>query len=333
MNTRRQRLFAWAARGRIAAPDFGRALEAAEVLPTAADWRRFLDQALLWLGTVMLASGVIFFFAYNWDELHRFARFALVQGGLLACLAVMAWTGPDRPAGRAALLGACLLTGALLALIGQTYQSGADTVELFAAWAALILPWALLGRFAALWVLWLGLVNLSIALYYGTFGGFVPALGADELIWALFLVDTLALLVWEALSRVGGVRFAWLREPWALRLLATAGGGCVTLLALNAALTGALPVPGDGTAPASWPAWLAWLAWLGGAWLFYRRLTLDLYVLAGAVLSVILVLTAWLSRHLVGFSDAGGLVLGLLVIGLSAAGGRWLRTLAAEAAR
>ena len=49
----------------------------------------------------------------------------------------------NRPAGKAALLAAALLTGGLLALIGQTYQTGADTFELFATWAALILPWVL----------------------------------------------------------------------------------------------------------------------------------------------------------------------------------------------
>ena len=48
-------------------------------------------------------------------------------------------------AGKAALLAASLFVGALLALIGQIYQTGADTFEMFAAWAALILPWVLVG--------------------------------------------------------------------------------------------------------------------------------------------------------------------------------------------
>ena len=57
------------------------------------------------------------------------------------------WTGcPARPS--CVLLS--LLTGALLALSGQVYQTGADTFELFAWWAVLILPWVLVSRFSPL---------------------------------------------------------------------------------------------------------------------------------------------------------------------------------------
>jgi hypothetical protein len=56
----------------------------------------------------------------------------------------------------------------------------------------------------------------------------------------------------------------------------------------------------------------------------------DLYVLAGAVLSVLVVVTAFLGNTM-RFIDAGVfLFLGLVVIGLSGAGGWWLRTVAGE---
>src|SRR5699024_7795437 len=41
-----------------------------------------------------------------------------------------------------ALLVAALMTGALLALLGQVYHSGADSWRLFAWWAVLLVPWA-----------------------------------------------------------------------------------------------------------------------------------------------------------------------------------------------
>ena len=77
--------------------------------------------------------------------------------------------GPERATGKAALLVAAILLGVLLALFGQTYQTGADTWELFATWAALITPWVIVGRFAGLWMLWLALLNVAIVLYFWFF--------------------------------------------------------------------------------------------------------------------------------------------------------------------
>src|SRR3546814_15416019 len=79
----------------------------------------------------------------NWNDLGRFAKFGLV--GLLLIVAVIGYwrLGVDRAAGKASLLVASILLGALLALFGQTYQTGADTWELFANWAVLMAPWAL----------------------------------------------------------------------------------------------------------------------------------------------------------------------------------------------
>ena len=68
--------------------------------------------------------------------------------------------------GKAVLLLLGLLTGALLALTGQVYQTGADTYELFGWWAVLILPWVLVGRFSPLWLVWLALLNLTVHFYF-----------------------------------------------------------------------------------------------------------------------------------------------------------------------
>src|SRR5699024_2163378 len=63
------------------------------------------------------------------------------------------------------LLIASIITGSLLALFGQVYQTGADTWQLFFGWALLITPWVLIARFPALWLLWLGLINACLVLY------------------------------------------------------------------------------------------------------------------------------------------------------------------------
>ncbi|MBI5485606.1 MAG: zinc-ribbon domain-containing protein, partial [Deltaproteobacteria bacterium] len=134
-------LMTWASEGYLAADALPQALRIAGTLPRAPEWRRLLDSLALWMGAIFLAAAVIFFFAYNWKELGHFARFGIVEL-LLAVSVISAWRlGLEQMPGKAALLVATLLVGALLALVGQTYQTGADPWELFATWAIFVLPW------------------------------------------------------------------------------------------------------------------------------------------------------------------------------------------------
>jgi len=74
----------------------------------------------------------------------------------------------------------------------------------------------------------------------------------------------------------------------------------------------------------------AWLLWLALAWAVYRYAVRDLFVLAGGVLSVIVVVSSFFIRHM-PLHDAGSfLLIGLVVIALSAAGGWWLKQVALE---
>jgi len=319
MRSNRSDILDWLDQGRLAPEKLRDALALAGALPTAAEWRRFLDRLLALLGVDLLAAGAIFFFAFNWQDLGRFAKFALVEAPIVVALALAWRLGVDGVAGKATLLFAALMAGALLALVGQTYQTGADTWELFAAWAAAILPWALVARFPALWILWLALLNTSLALYFLTFGWLWGMLFAPEkLLWLLFGLNTAALVAWEVLE-AGGL--AWLRERWAARLLATASGGLVTALAIGQIV---------GWRHESRWAVPAWFAWMVLAYLAYRIWRKDVYVLAGGVLAAIAVVTTFLGKQ-VRMNDAGEfLFIGLVVIGMSAAGGFWLKRVATE---
>jgi len=167
--TDRAAVLAWAERGAIPNERLLEALAVAGITPGAPQWRFFLDQFLLWCGAAFLGAGAIFFIASNWTGFGRYQKFGLVEAAIVISV-LAAWKlGIDRVAGKAALLVASLATGGLLAFFGQTYQTGADTWELFATWGALVLPWILVARFAPLWVLWIAIVNLAIALYFRSF--------------------------------------------------------------------------------------------------------------------------------------------------------------------
>jgi len=316
----RHEILDWAEDGRIAPGDLRRALDVAGALPGSLEWRRFLDRLLLFGGTILVAAGVIFFLAFNWNDLGRMFKFALVEVLLVAALVFVWRLGLERITGKAALLGAALLTGALLALIGQTYQTGADTFELFAIWALAILPWALVARFPALWLLWLLLVNLAAFLYLETMRRPLWFFaGTERQLWMLFALNTVALIVWEGLALSG---IQWLRERWSVRILATASGTFATALAISEIMS---RHTSGGFA--------AWVAWLAAAYVLYRHKVKDLFVLAGGVLAVVVVVSTAVIRHLFRVDASAFLMVGLLIIGISAAGGWWLKSIAAEEAK
>ncbi|QXR36085.1 GDYXXLXY domain-containing protein [Alcaligenes aquatilis] len=132
----------------------------------------FLTKLAWGLAVLLLASGLVTWIAANWENWGHVAKFALAQGAVLisAGLALLfrrrsgGW-GHDLGV-PAALTGlAAVATGGLLALIGQTYQTGADPWQLFALWTVLIIPWVFTVRSVFLSVLWLVLINTAFYLW------------------------------------------------------------------------------------------------------------------------------------------------------------------------
>jgi uncharacterized membrane protein len=320
MSATRDDVLDWMQEGRLKRDALPAALRIAGITPTRSNWMDFLDRLTLWLGVVFLAAALIFFFAYNWQDMGRYAKFGLVEVPMAACL-VLCWKlGVERIAGKAVLLLIALLTGALLALVGQIYQTGADTFELFAVWALAVLPLVAVGCFSALWLFWIALLNVALALYFNTFGiVFGVIFSGEKLLWTLFVFNTLALCIWEGAAQLG---VQWLQERWPVRVLALASGGVVMALAVWAI------VDDHAARVAAAPAYLGWMT---TAYFVYRRWRRDLFVLAGGVLSAIIVVAVFLADKLLRHDSGGGwLLIGMVVIGLSAAGGIWLKSIAKE---
>ncbi len=317
--------------GILSAGAYERALEIAGITPDASAWRRFLDWLLAGLGAVLLLAGILFFFAYNWADMHRFAKFAVLEATLLVTVALAWRLGTDSHAGRAAMIGASVLPGVLLALYGQTYQTGADPYGLFLTWALLIAPWALIGRSAALWLLLLVLCNLSLVLWWtgvyrppewqgfaqglGPMFGLGYALSDADLAMTLIALNVAALLSYEALAG----RIEWLSSRWMPRL---------AMLAVLAILLGPVLHAIFDKHPDRLSVQLAPLAWLGitaaGVWA-YRNWRRDLFMLAALAMEGIVIVTAFLVETL-RLQDAGGMLfLSLLVVLMTGAAAYWLR--------
>ena len=193
-----------------------RYLEATHLVRDHAAWSRWVAWALLAVGVAHLLAGVVFFFAYNWADMPVIAKFIVIDLAIVGCVAGAWLAGFDRPVGRSLLIGASILVGVLLAVIGQVYQTGADAFELFAVWAFMILPWTIASRSAAHWLVWLVVACLAAGLFTGQ--ALVPmgVLGSEEvtLLPAALLILALSLREF-AVSRGA----AWLAPDWTRQIV------------------------------------------------------------------------------------------------------------------
>lgn len=314
MPSTRQRVVNLTSSGALPPERLEDALRLVGVLPDDRAWRDFIDDGLMWLGGLALAVSVVFFFAWNWDDLGRFAKFALVQALIVAAVVGYWRLGVDKTSGKISLFVAAVFVGVLFALYGQTYQTGVDPWQLFFNWALMILPWAAVGRFSALWLLVVVLLNVATLTYTHTFGGlFGLVFQSDtDAVWLVFGVNLAALGVWEYFGR----SVNWLAERWPLRLLAVASGTAMTWLALEAIISKEVLMPV-----------VVWMAWLAGVYAFYRYVSRDLFMLAGGCLSAIVVIVTWLARSLLDsdVDEAVFLLLSVVTIALGAGAAVFLR--------
>ena len=290
---------------------------------TPAEWRVFWSRLLQAAGLGSLGAGVIFFVAANWQAWGLAGRFGLLEAGLLACVAAsLKWPPPAR-VGQGALLLATLFTGALLALFGQSYQTGADTWELFLAWALLALPFAVAALSGAAWALWFCVLDVGLALLCGQRSpGRMAWILIDD--WrrepvVMLMLSCVANLAGAAASAaIRRTRLADAAPRWLTQALLAVGLGFGTVASLPgtsdhaAAAFGSYAVIWAGIGIAAWSRW---------------RDVFPLTVLAG---SFIVLSSAWLG-HAMNWHDFGSslFVLALWLIGSSTAAGallmRWLR--------
>jgi uncharacterized membrane protein len=320
MSTFRSRIIRYIEQGNIPAEKIPEALKELQIIPTGKSWRAFVDRLLLWLGGLSLGFAVMFFIAYNWTELGRFAKFGIVEGVIVLAIIAYCRLGPNTTAGKVSLTVATFCLGVLLALFGQTYQTGADPWQLFFNWALFMLPWALVGRFSALWIVWVVLINVSMVLYSQTFRGIFGVIFTSETspLWLICIFNTLVLIGWELLK----IKWHWLSERWAIRLLALGSGIPLTTLVLFSLFDHR----NAGSA-----AGVVWVIWLASMFYIYRRIKPDLFMLAGCCLSGITVIVSFVGKHLLKNGDAGAfLLLAILVIGLGGGAAFWLKSVHQE---
>jgi uncharacterized membrane protein len=276
------RLRALAHHGLLSAGTLARALALAGHTPTLSAWRRFADIALLLLGAALSLSGVFFFFAYNWADMPRLAKFGVIEAAILIAVALAAYKGLSSLVGQVALLAAAVLVGVLQAVFGQVYQTGADSYLLFLTWALLIAGWVAIGAYAPLWLLLLALFNLSLIFYW------TQVLGAANtpLYLALAALNAVWLLVWEFAHGLG---IGWLSGRWMPRVAAVIATATLVIAANRYIFPPFYQREPDS---ALWLGPVVYVAYTLFTLIFYYRYLRDLFMLAAAGLGITVVVTS-----------------------------------------
>lgn len=214
-------LFALFDHGRIDRPALENGLR---LMRNPLAWARFARILLLALGLGLVASGIGFLVAANWKGMGDMDKLHLGMAGVTLAAALALLAGDTR-LGRALLVTAAGLTGPLLALFGQAFQTGAELWLLFAGWAALILPWALTAVSPALWLLWLIVVELALTMFFDSRPAIAGAIGDTA---GTTLCAGLTLLVLVLHEQAVGTRLSRLAPGWSRPLLLA---GTLALLA------------------------------------------------------------------------------------------------------
>lgn len=319
---------------RMSAQAQQRAFVLAGLKPDHAAWLQFVDRFLLICGVILAIVGVMAFFAYNWAELHKSIKFAFLESALIVMVLIVYFKGMDKLSGKAALFAAAVLTGVLLAVYGQTYQTGADPYGLFLTWAVLISGWALIGRNAGLWLLLLVLANLSLILYWtqlvhpedwtrglatelGPFAGITFSLTDFSLAQWVFSLNVLALIIWEF--------YNWRNISW---MAGRSFPRIIAIFALVPVVISTLIFIFSAGIEYYWGiryvSPVFFVIFVAAALYIYRKRIPDLFILAISLLAIIVIVTAVLARVIhTGFEMF--FLLSILVIAQSAAAAHWLR--------
>lgn len=329
-------LYHWYQQGALAEAHMPQALAMTKAQPQ--QWQAFFNQLLLGGAVLCLGSALICFIAYNWQHFGRLGKLALLESIwlllMLAPLLLLKYSARIAIF-KVALPWVSLLTaivsGGVLAYVGQAYQQGADDWQLFAIWSLLALPWLWLGRSDWHWGLLALLLNLTLWQWFevngwSAFQHWFPGEQATSLLWwqvllnivlhlTLLRLNHLAMTQWPAAKVTEALCGAAL---WLLMLVAIA----------NAIFSGDLLFD-RGASPTFW-SWSQACWWLISAMMLiiYWR-GRCLYGLALLMFAQLFYLHMWLLRALSVFhlESSGYLLMSASAVGLSVAISLWLMKL------
>jgi uncharacterized membrane protein len=193
------------------------------VYATNKAWKKFLDVFLLVFGIGFVISGIIFFFAFNWDELHKFIKIGVIIFLLIVSVICGLQLKIKKAYRNILITASSMLVGVLFAVFGQIYQTGANAYDFFLAWTVFITIWVITINFYPLWLLYILLINTTIILFNNQVQNSLDSISLNTL---LFLINAIALIALLSLNKYYNTTVPiWFRNTLTLAVttLATVG--------------------------------------------------------------------------------------------------------------
>lgn len=177
----------------------------------AEAWKKFLKLFFISLGVCFTTSGIIFFFAYNWDDLSGFTKIGLMQGLIVVSVLCVLLLRINLLFRNILLTGAAMLVGVLFAVFGQIYQTGANAYDFFLSWTLCIALWVAVSNFPPLWLIFIALINTTVILFVIQVGQYWEGITIFTVLFAINGVYLAKLMVCDHF--VKGVHLpGWLRN-------------------------------------------------------------------------------------------------------------------------
>ncbi|MEE9349666.1 MAG: DUF2157 domain-containing protein [Flavobacteriaceae bacterium] len=259
-----------------------------------ADWTHFLKLLFISLGVAFTTAGIIFFFAYNWNDLHKFIKLGLIGSLIIGLTLFVAFSKNSQTIKNVILTGVTMLVGVLFAVFGQIYQTGANAYDFFLGWTMAVALWVFISNFSAMWLVFMVLANITLVLYEKQVAHDWSPL---TLLLLLILLNTVFLIGNFILSKKDK-QYVWLQKIVAIAIVTLATFGVVVIIF-------------DVDLAYNWPLLLVTIVlYIIGR--FYAFNTKDTFYIAIIALSIIVILVALFLK--VFDFDSGVLLLASLLV-------------------
>lgn len=195
------------------------------ILYPSNNWALWISRILLFVGVSFILAGIVFFFAYNWDDMSGMFKLGVIQSSVIMGVICSYCFWDRKPLlGRLFLIATSLIVGVFMAVFGQVYQTGANAYQLFVTWSLLIFGWTVISNFAAQWIFWLVVTNVAISLWWGQ--SVQPSRAYEELILTfLTLFNGSFLLLREYMvikKQQNWLEYSWVRSVILIAVVITA---------------------------------------------------------------------------------------------------------------
>jgi len=135
------------------------------VYNSSKSWKKFIMLLLISLGIGFTVTGILFFFAYNWNDLHKFVKIGMMEGLVVVSTLLVLFSRFSLLIKNILLTGTVVLVGVLFAVFGQVYQTGANAYDFFLGWTFAVTLWVVISNFPPLWLVFIVLINTTFILY------------------------------------------------------------------------------------------------------------------------------------------------------------------------